>query len=72
MEVSLYNFTHLFILKKIFRFDRNTRINNLVVSNNVFILHLNEKTLQRRCLDEASKDSRASSAFSGLFFFKFF
>ncbi|CAF4139127.1 unnamed protein product [Rotaria sp. Silwood2] len=43
------------------RFDKNTKINRLVVSNNVFILHLNEKTLQRRCLDETPKDAKTSS-----------
>ncbi|CAF1189824.1 unnamed protein product [Rotaria sordida] len=43
------------------KFDKNTKINYLVVSNNVFILHLNEKTLQRRCLDETPKDTKTSS-----------
>ncbi len=56
----------IFFINKIFRFDRNTRLNHLVVSNNVFILHLNDKTLQRRCLDDIQKDTKASAAFQGL------
>ncbi|CAF1610147.1 unnamed protein product [Rotaria magnacalcarata] len=46
------------------KFDRNTKLNHLVVSNNVFILHLNEKTIQRRCLDETPKDGKSSSIFA--------
>ncbi|CAF0851600.1 unnamed protein product [Adineta steineri] len=45
------------------RFERNTKINHLVVSNNVFILHLNDKTLQRRCLDDIPKDTKPASSF---------
>ncbi|CAF1194677.1 unnamed protein product [Adineta ricciae] len=45
------------------RFERNTKINHLVVSNNVFILHLNEKTLQRRCPDEVPKDAKVASTY---------
>jgi len=56
----------VFLIHKIFRFDRRTKLNHLVVSNNVFILHLNEKTLHRRCLDETPKDSK-TLAFQGLF-----
>jgi len=56
----------LFLINKIFRFDRNTRLNHLVVSNNVFILHLDEKTLQRRCLDEMPKDSKTPTPFQSL------
>lgn len=40
------------------KFDRNARLNHLVVSNNVFIIHINERTLQRRCLDETQKDPK--------------
>lgn len=53
----------------IFRFDSKTRLNHLVVSNNVFILHVNDKTLQRRCPDDAPKDPKASSAYQGSIFF---
>jgi len=66
MEVNFYFSLFFFLINKIFRFDRNTRINHLVVSNNVFILHLNDKTIQRRCLDDIAKDSKGSSAFQGL------
>jgi hypothetical protein len=53
------------LINEIFRFDSKARLNHLVVSNNVFILHINEKTLQRRCLDDTPKDSKASSIFQG-------
>ncbi|UJR25410.1 hypothetical protein I4U23_006757 [Adineta vaga] len=45
------------------RFERNTKIIHLVVSNNVFILHLNDKTLQRRCPDEVPKDAKITSSY---------
>jgi hypothetical protein len=69
MEVNFHVFffsIFVFLIHKIFRFDRRTKLNHLVVSNNVFILHLNDKTIQRRCLDDIAKDSKGSSAFQGL------
>lgn len=39
---------------------------HLNVSNNVFILQINEKTLQRRCPDDAPKDPKSAAAYQGL------
>lgn len=67
---SFFYSSYFIYSKKYFRF-KNAKINHLVVSNNVFILHLNEKTLQRRCLEEMPKDGKTPQTFPGLIFSTF-
>lgn len=47
------------------RFDRNTKINEFVVSNKVCILKINEKIIQRRSLENNTPENQGVNVHQG-------